>query len=78
MEIYFIHYYFIFGLPELHSFIESQDTLFVFRGAGSKVIIEIACLLPISIFLAYFSMLIRRLFDFCPRISECLFGPIPK
>lgn len=77
MEIYFIHYYFIFGMPELHSFIE-QDTLFVFRGTGSKVIIEIACLLPISIFLVYFSIFIRRLFDFCPCISECLFGPIPK
>lgn len=78
MAIYFIHYYFIFGIPELHSFIESQDTLFVFRGAGSKVIIEIVCLLPISIFLAYFSIFIRKLFDFCPRISEYLFGAIPK
>lgn len=78
MEIYFIHYYFIFGLPQLHEFIEGQDALYVVRGPGSKATIEIITLLPISIILVYISILLRKLFDFAPKISTCLFGPIPK
>ncbi len=78
MGIYFIHYYFIFGLPGLHEFIASQDTLSVVRGPGCKSIIEILCLFPIAIALAYWSICIRKLFDYSPRISELFFGSIPK
>lgn len=78
MEIYFIHYYFMFGLPQLHDFIESQDVLYIVRGPGSKAFVELLTLLPISILLVYFSIFVRKLFDLAPQISTYLFGPIPR
>lgn len=79
LEIYFLHYYFLFGMPEVHKFITEQDNIYVFRGCGCKTILEISILLPISIILAYISILTRKILDICaPYLSYLLFGTYLK
>lgn len=79
LEIYFIHFYFLFGMPMLLSYLQEQSFLFVGRGPGATFPIELLAILPLSVFIAYLCVLTRRLFDiFAPPISELFFGMIHK
>lgn len=74
LGIYFIHYYLLFGMPELHAFITNQATLYVFRGPGCQAILEFACLLPIAILLCHVSIYVRKFFVMMPVVSVWIFG----
>ena len=52
MEIYFIHYYFIFNLPFAMNFIYAQQN-YCFRSGGCVFVPEFLIILPVAIVLAY-------------------------
>ena len=78
MEIYFIHYFFLFSMPYALDFILHCQAI-CFKGQpGFYFIPEIFCILPIALSLAYLSIGVRFIINLSPTISRLFFGAIPK
>lgn len=77
MEIYFIHYLFLFNIPYAHEFIIECQAICFKGNPGFYLIPELLIISPISIILAYISMGVRKIIDFSPDLSKLLFGAIP-
>lgn len=76
MEIYFIHYFFLFSMPYALDFI-AQSTKVCLKGVpGSYFIPEVFCILPVALALAYISIGVRKIVDLSPFVSKLFFGPI--
>ena len=78
MEIYFIHYFFIFNIPYALDVITIWQQELCFRAGGNSTVIEFLIIFPISLFLAYISIFLRKVVNLSPFISKIFLGPIPE
>ena len=77
MEVYFIHYYFLFNMPMVMRFINEQDE-YCFRGPGNAFVVEFLSIIPVAIVLVYLSIGVRRIFEISPGLSRIFFGPFHR
>lgn len=75
-EIYLLHYFFIFGMPGFLPLLQEQEELYVIRGAGNPLAIELLIIVPVSVLIAYLCIFIREFLNFSPWISKLFLGPI--
>lgn len=76
LEIYFLQFYFIFGMPEVANLIYKQhEVIFGLQHRGATLPIELLIVIPVSVFIAYLCLLTRRVVDFAPHISRLFLGP---
>ena len=78
LEIYFLHYYFLFGMPIVLKELTQQLDMYVVRGPGATFTLEIMIIVPIAVIIAYLCIFLRSIFNFTPPLSEILFGKMPK
>lgn len=78
LEIYFLHFYFIFGMPMVYDLLTKQHDMYVVRGAGSTLTLEVLIIVPVAIGISYVCMIVRKFFDFAPPLSRLFLGPIPE
>ena len=75
IEIYFLHYFFLFKIPTiemyLFSFINAQDTICL----AHEYMLELLIVGTLAIIVCYVCLLIRKILDAFPLISELCFGP---
>ena len=75
IEIYFIHYYFLFNLP---CSLEPLQQEICFRDVGNSFIPEFLIVFPITLFISYICIGLRKIVNFSPIVSKAFLGPIPK
>ena len=74
LEIYFIHYFLLFGLPHVAAIlIDVSFTEMPIKGCTS--FLEFLILMPLTIVIAYTCILIKKIIDCVPVVSRLCFGP---
>lgn len=77
LPIYFIHYFLLFRLNNLESYLLSFRNDICFMGTSASWLIEFGTCILISIVLCYVSIFIKKIIDVFPFVSKLCFGP-PK
>lgn len=78
LEIYFLQFYFIFGMPDVVNLINEQQEIIIWKGTGATLPIELIIVIPLAVAVAYLCIITRRAINFAPPISKLFFGQIPN
>lgn len=78
LAIYFIHYFLLFRLNNLESYLLSFRGDTCFMGTSASWLIELVVCILISILLCYISIFIKNIIDVFPIVSKLCFGPQKK
>lgn len=75
LAIYFLHYYFLFKIPFISSWLQQFQIDYCFRGHSCGVLLEVIILSFLSIVVSACCVLVKKFLDMFPIISELCFGP---
>ena len=78
LEVYFIHFFLLFGLPYLPAFLQSVSEVSMPIVKGCTPLVEGMMVGVLSVLVAIVCLLIRKVVDCAPLLSRLCFGPIPK
>lgn len=74
LEVYFLHYFLLFALPYVASFLlVTSTTEMPIKGCTS--FLELLILMPLAVIIAYTCILIKKIVDCVPIVSRLCFGP---
>lgn len=75
LEVYFIHYFLLFGLPHTVSFLLEVSATPIPIVKGCTSFLELLILMPLAVIIAYTCILIKKIADCVPIVSRLCFGP---
>lgn len=75
LEIYFLHFFLLFGLPNFSSYLNSVSEVSMPIVKGCTSFIEFFIIALLSVIIAVTSIIIRKIIDSIPIVSVMLFGP---
>lgn len=74
LEIYFLHYFFLFRIYGVDGLLTTLSNDYCFRGHSCSSLVELAIICPIAIGIAYVCIFVKKLIQPFPFAKQLCFG----